>query len=57
MANEQPDEAPDRDAPPDEDWMERRRDDSADPERRLPGDRPAESREPGYQDIDDRDGV
>jgi len=55
MANR--DEAPDREAPPNEDWMERRRDDPTDPERELPGQRPAESREPGYQDIDDRDGV
>jgi hypothetical protein len=55
MANSE--QAPDRDAPPDEDWMERRREDATDPQRVPPGDREAESREPGYQDIDDRDGV
>jgi hypothetical protein len=57
MTSKQPDQAPNRDAPPDEDWMERQQHDPADPHVRLPGDRPAESREPGYQDIDDRDGV
>jgi hypothetical protein len=57
MAPEPPEDAPDRDAPPAEDWRERRRDDTTDPKRRLQDERPAESREPGYQDIDDRDGV
>jgi hypothetical protein len=45
------------DATPGEDPMEQRRDDPADPRRRLPEKTPAESREPGYQDIDDRDGT
>jgi hypothetical protein len=57
MSHKQPENAPNRDAPPDEDWMERRPDKMAEPARRLGDDESAESREPGYQDIDDRDGV
>jgi hypothetical protein len=57
MTRDQPEERPNRDAPPDEDPMERRRDDATDPKRTLPHERPAESREPAYQDVDDRDGV
>jgi hypothetical protein len=57
MAANPPDEAPNRDAPPNEDWLERKQEDPTDPKRMLPEERPAESREPGYQDIDDRDGV
>jgi hypothetical protein len=50
--------APRDDVTPDEDPMEQRRDDAADPRRRRDeGASPAESTEPGYQDIDDRDGV
>ena len=47
---------PQNDATPDEDPMEQRRADPADPRRRPPEKSPAESRQPGYQDIDDRDG-
>jgi hypothetical protein len=46
------------DVTPPEDPMEQRRDDAADPRRRLDdATSPAETTEPGYQDIDDRDGV
>ncbi len=49
---------PREDVTPPEDPMEQRRNDAADPRRRLDQDpAPAESTEPGYQDIDDRDGV
>lgn len=49
--------APREDVTPTEDPMEQRRDDAADPRRRLDDDTGAETTEPGYQDIDDRDGV
>jgi hypothetical protein len=51
------DRAPREDVTPSEDPMEQRRDDAADPRRRPDEDTAAESTEPGYQDIDDRDGV
>ena len=45
------------DVTPDEDPMEQRRNDEADPRRRPDAGTAAESTEPGYQDVDDRDGV
>lgn len=45
------------DATPGDDPMEQRRADPADPRRRPSEPTPAETRQPGYQDIDDRDGV
>ncbi len=57
MTLENHQDTPNDAATPDADPMEQRNDDPTDPERVLPGDRPAESREPGYQDIDDRDGM
>ena len=48
---------PGEDFTPADDPSVRRRDDPTDPRRRLDEDTPAESTEPGYQDVDDRDGV
>jgi hypothetical protein len=58
MSNPTPSAAEPRDdVTPVEDPFEQRRSDAADPRRQLGEESPAESREPGYQDIDDRDGV
>jgi hypothetical protein len=57
MASESRSDAPREDVTPDEDPMEQRRNDEADPRRRPDAGTAAESTEPGYQDVDDRDGV
>ena len=57
MASESRSDAPREDVTPDEDPMEQRRNDEADPRRRPDTGTAAESTEPGYQDVDDRDGV
>ena len=57
MASESRSDAPREDVTPGEDPMEQRRNDEADPRRRPDAGTAAESTEPGYQDVDDRDGV
>jgi hypothetical protein len=49
--------APRERVPPSDDPSRQGRDPAPDPLHRLDEDAPAESTEPGYQDIDDRDGV